>query len=202
MRSSFCQRCGAPTRREIPADDNRERDLCSACGWVHYENPQPVAACLIETEGGLLLCKRAIEPRVGFWTAPGGYVEVGESVQEGARRECWEEAQARVTITAPHAFLDVPHIGQSYAIFRGVLEEPSYGVGEESLEVQVFPLSDLPWETLAFPVLQFACRWLVEERANGTPHVHVASIAWSGSGDRYDEQNYTLGDHLATPLRP
>ena len=102
MAAPFCQRCGGATERRIPEDDNRERDLCPACGWVHYENPRPVAACLIECAGGLLLCHRAIEPRVGYWTAPGGYVEVGESIHQGARRESWEEAQARVRIEAPH----------------------------------------------------------------------------------------------------
>tara|TARA_R110002126_G_scaffold41590_30_gene121003 strand:- start:6524 stop:7132 length:609 start_codon:yes stop_codon:yes gene_type:complete len=197
-----CQRCGARTTRAVPADDNRLRDLCGECGFVHYENPRPVAACLIESEGGILLCRRAIEPRVNYWTAPGGYVEVGESFQEGARRECWEEAEARVSVDALQAVLDIPHIGQAYAIFRGTLSEPGFGVGVESLETRLFPIDELPWDELAFPVLQFALQWYVEERAAGTPHVHVASIAWKGSGDRYDAANYDVGDHLATPVHP
>jgi ADP-ribose pyrophosphatase YjhB (NUDIX family) len=184
----------------VPVDDNRERDVCTTCGWVHYDNPRTVVACLVELEGGLLLCKRAIEPRVGTWTAPGGYLEYGESVQHGAVRETFEEALAEVRITAPYAVLDVPHIGQTYVLFRGVLARPGYGAGEESLEVRPFALAEIPWSELSFPTLVHALRWYVEEAAAGVRRVHVASFAWTGAGDRFDAAQYRVEDHLATPL--
>jgi len=120
-----CPRCGERTERQIPEGEDRERDVCRACGVVHYVNPKMVVGCVIEHEGKVLLCQRAIEPRRGYWTLPAGFLEIGESAMAGAVRETHEEARAHVRVIAPYAHLDVPHIGQIYLIYRAQSTWPS-----------------------------------------------------------------------------
>ena len=195
----FCSRCGTAMQAAIPPGEDRERPVCPSCSFVHYENPRIVAGCIVEEGDSILMCKRAIEPMRGRWTIPGGYLELDESTPEGAVRETLEEADARVDVVAPHAYLDVPNISQVYSIFRARFRKPGFGPGPESLEVRMVPADEIPWDELSFPVVHFALRlWLDGHRA-GRHDVHTAAVRWNGEGSRYDPSQYTLDDHIATP---
>lgn len=196
----FCSQCGARLERRVPPGDDRERDACPACGAIHYENPKTVAGCVVEHEGRVLLCKRAIEPGLGLWTVPAGFTELRESQVEGALRETLEEADAEVEVLAPHAWLDIPHISQTYALFRARLLTGEYGAGNESLEARLFDLDAIPWDDLAFPVVHFALRLFVDDVRAGRRRVHVGVVRWSGDGSRYDAARYALEDHRAYAL--
>lgn len=195
----FCSRCGGPTKQCVPPGDHRSRAVCESCDFIFYSNPRPVSAAIVMRAGQILLCRRAIEPRVGYWTTPGGYQEVGESSAEAAVRETMEEACAEIRIEALHAVLDLPFLGQSYNIYRAELLS-DFSPGEESQEVQLFSLEDMPWEEMAFPVLGIALRWYVDETLNGPRQVHVASVNWGGSGDRWDPAEYKVEGHQVLPI--
>lgn len=195
----FCSRCGGPTKQCVPEGDNRSRAVCRECDFIFYRNPRPVSAAIVMSEGRMLLCRRAIEPRIGYWTTPGGYQEVGESSADAARRETMEEACAEIRIEALHAVLDLPFLGQSYAIYRGTLLS-DFSPGVESQEVALFGLDEMPWDELAFPVLGLALRWYVDETAAGQRNVHVASVDWDGSGDRWDPERYKVEGHQVQPI--
>ncbi len=147
--------------RRIPEGDNRERDVCADCGHVAYVNPKIVVGSVVEAEDGrILLCRRAIEPRHGFWTLPAGFMELGETLEEGAMREAFEEAQARIEIDGILGVFSISRIGQVQVMFRARLAAnggaPLFGAGEESLEVALFPWDRIPWDELAFPTVRWA----------------------------------------------
>lgn len=150
----FCSSCGASVSLRIPEGDNRERFVCDSCATIHYQNPKIVAGCIPEWEGHILLCRRAIEPRYGLWTLPAGFMENGETTEQAAMRETWEEAGARVDITSLYSIFSIPHISQVYMLFRGELCNGHYTPGHESLECELFQEHSVPWERLAFPVVQ------------------------------------------------
>jgi ADP-ribose pyrophosphatase YjhB (NUDIX family) len=150
----FCSTCGATVCLRIPAGDNRERYVCTRCQTIHYQNPKIVAGSIPEWEGKILLCRRAIEPRYGLWTVPAGFMENGETTEQAAMRETWEEAGARVEITSLYSIFSIPHISQVYMLFRGNLVNGVYEPGHESLECELFDARTLPWERLAFPVVK------------------------------------------------
>lgn len=144
--------------RTIPEGDERERSRCLDCGYIAYENPKIVVGTVVAEPGGILLCRRAIEPRRGFWTLPAGYLELGETVEEGALREAWEEARARIALDGILAVYSIARIGQVQVLFRGRLAEPGFAAGPESLDVALFPWPDIPWGELAFPSVHWALR--------------------------------------------
>lgn len=150
----FCSSCGANVSLRIPEGDNRERFVCESCATIHYQNPKIVAGCIPEWEGRILLCRRAIEPRYGLWTLPAGFMENGETTEEAAMRETWEEAGARVAIDSLYSLFSIPHISQVYMLFRGELKDGIYEAGTESLECELFGERSLPWDALAFPVIK------------------------------------------------
>ncbi|MCG7360508.1 NUDIX hydrolase [Roseomonas sp. ACRSG] len=154
-------------QRIRPPGDEHERLTCTECGFIAYENPKIIAGAVVEVEGGVLLCRRAIEPRAGFWTLPAGYMELGETVEEAAAREAWEEAQARIQPEGILAIYSIARIGQVQVLFRARLAEPGWAAGPESLEVRVFAWEDIPWEEIAFP----SARWALHEwhRTRGQP---------------------------------
>ena len=115
---NYCNHCGARIERRIPEGDNRLREVCTACGYIHYQNPKIVAGCIAEWGDRILLCRRAIEPRYGLWTLPAGFMENGETALEAAVRETQEEANARVEVSGLFALLNLPHVSQVYMIFR------------------------------------------------------------------------------------
>lgn len=154
--------------RTVPQGDNRQRLVCQDCGYIEYKNPKVVVAALCtwmdDDQEKFLLCKRAIEPRLGYWTIPAGYMELNESTAEGAARETWEEAQAKVEVGGLLGLYDIPHIGQVYVVYQARMTERVFGAGEESLEVDLFAWDDIPWDELAFP----SVRWALEHYRTGT----------------------------------
>ncbi|MFN0023372.1 MAG: NUDIX domain-containing protein [Parvularculaceae bacterium] len=141
-----------------PAGDDRARDVCGHCGFVDYQNPKIVVGSVASSGGRILLCRRAIEPRLGFWTLPAGYLELGESAEDGARREAWEEARAHLSIDQTLAVYSVPRISQVQIMFRATLRQPDFAAGPESLEVALFAYEEIPWAELAFPTVSWALR--------------------------------------------
>lgn len=173
---NYCSHCGAPVALQIPAGDHRQRHVCAACGTVHYQNPKIVAGCVVEHEGRILLCRRAIEPRRGFWTIPAGFMENDETLQQAAARECLEEALAEVEIGDLCAVVHVLHAHQVHVMFRAGLPQPAFGVGEESLEVRLCTEAEIPWDEIAFPSVGFALRRYLEDRAAGRRDLHYTTI--------------------------
>lgn len=192
---NFCSQCGSPVDIAVPKGDNRPRHVCSStdCGMIHYRNPNIVAGCLIEHGDKLLLCKRAIEPRYGLWTLPAGFLENGESVEQGALRETREEAMAEVEILQLYTMFSLTHIDQVYMLFRAKLPEPVFAAGEESLDVQLFDEADIPWKQLAFPVMHQTLKHYFEDRRKGKFETHIGSVSVTGQGPRRQVDVTMLG---------
>lgn len=146
------------TIRMIPEGDDRERLVCGTCGFVHYENPKVIVGAVCTWDGKYLLCRRGIEPRLGYWTMPVGYMELHETTEQGALREVWEEARARAEIDALLAVYSIPEISQVHMIYRARMIAPDFAAGPESLEVGLFDWDDIPWGDLAYPNV----RWSLE----------------------------------------
>ncbi len=173
----FCSECGRPVAFRVPPGDHLPRYVCDACGTIHYQNPRIVAGCVVEHEGQILLCRRAIEPRKGFWTIPAGFMENGETLAAAAARESMEEALARVEIGSLLAIVNVTHASQVHVMFRARLLDGSFGVGPESLETVLVDEKDIPWAEIAFPSSEFALRRYLEDRAAGRDDLHMTEIA-------------------------
>jgi len=163
----FCSNCGYEISFGKVAGDNMPRFHCKSCNTIHYQNPKVVAGCLPIWKDKVLLCKRGIEPRKGFWNVPGGYLENGESVEEGAIREVWEEALAKVEITSLHLLMSIPQINQVYMHFLANMESEDFGVGEESLETQLFSEDEIPWKEIAFSSSYKTLKLYFEARKKG-----------------------------------
>ncbi len=163
----FCSSCGSSITLKIPAGDDRQRHVCGECDTIHYQNPRIIAGCLPIHEDKVLLCKRAIEPRHGLWTLPAGFMENGESTEEGALRETWEEARARMTIDSLYTMFSLPQINQVYLLYRGSLTDLDFGPGPESLAVELFSEDQIPWDEIAFPVMKKTLRHYFTDRADG-----------------------------------
>ena len=146
-----------PRVHKVPPGDDRERLVCPDCGYVAYDNPRIVVGSVVtNVDGKLLLCRRAIEPRCGFWTIPAGFLELNETAAAGAAREAWEEARARIVINGLLAVYDIPRISQVQLIYRATLGSGAVSAGPESAEVAFFDWDSLPWDTLAFPSVHWA----------------------------------------------
>jgi ADP-ribose pyrophosphatase YjhB (NUDIX family) len=144
--------------KQIPNGDDKPRLLCTDCGFINYVNPKIVAGVVIsDHEGRILLCRRGIEPRHGFWTVPAGFMEEGESTSQGAAREAYEEACVTVQIDALLGIYEVPRISQVHFMYRGTLAS-DFAAGPESLEVKLFDYADIPWDEIAFPTGTWALR--------------------------------------------
>lgn len=143
--------------RTVPKDDDRERRVCRTCGFVDYVNPKIVAGSVATApDGRILLCRRAIEPRTGFWTLPAGFMEEGETIQQAAAREAFEEARARLEIETIVGIYSVPRISQVQIFFRARLLDTDISAGVESEAVGLFEWDDIPWDDLAFPSVKWA----------------------------------------------
>lgn len=149
----FCSDCGSSVSQRVPQGDNRPRFVCDECDAIHYQNPRIITGCLVEHQNQILLCKRAISPRKGFWTLPAGFMENGETIEESALRETWEEAEAKVHNPSLYAVFNLPYINQVYIFYRGSLVDGHFGAGIETLESRLFTEADIPWDTLAFPTI-------------------------------------------------
>ena len=177
----FCSVCGNPVRVGVPAGDNRPRHICDSCDTIHYHNPKVVAGCIAHWEDKILMCRRAIEPRHGLWTVPAGFMENGETTYEGALRETVEEANARVEIEDLFVTVNLPHIDQVYMLFRGRLLDLDFYPGEESLETELLPEADMPWQQMAFPTVTEALKLYFADREAGQFGVHMIDIVREGS---------------------
>jgi ADP-ribose pyrophosphatase YjhB (NUDIX family) len=144
--------------RRVPPGDDRERLVCESCGFVHYENPKVVVGTVARHAGRILLCRRSIPPREGYWTLPAGYLELGETPEAGAHREAWEEAYARLDIEQLLGVYSITRISQVQLIYRARLISADVAAGPESAEVALFAWDDIPWATIAFPSVHWALR--------------------------------------------
>jgi len=162
----FCSACGsANIVLRIPEGDSLERMVCGECETIHYQNPRVVVGSIPVWEGRILLCKRAIEPRLGLWTLPAGFLENGETVEQGALRETLEEANARVELTGLYTMISLIHVHQIYMMYTGELADLDFGPGPESLEVRLFDESEIPWEALAFRTITRTLRcWFLDRK--------------------------------------
>jgi ADP-ribose pyrophosphatase YjhB (NUDIX family) len=176
----FCPSCGQPVEMKVPEGDHLPRAVCTACATIHYDNPRIIAGCVIEVDGKILMCKRAIEPRHGFWTIPAGFMENGESVQQAAAREAMEEALAHVQIGSLLAIVSVLRAHQVHIMFRARLDpaHPQFGIGPESLDSRLYAESEIPWPEVAFLSVEFALRRYLEDRRNGVERLHFRTIDW------------------------
>jgi ADP-ribose pyrophosphatase YjhB (NUDIX family) len=171
----FCLQCGSgQVEFRIPAGDNRPRHTCQACGYVHYVNPRMVVGCIPVWGDRILLCKRAIEPRLGYWTPPAGFMELGETLEQAAARETLEEACAQVEVEDMVAVVNVVHAEQVHIVFRARLLTEEFAAGDESLDVALFTEADVPWEQIAFPSVRFSLERFFQDRAVGQRRLHLS----------------------------
>jgi len=169
----FCSSCGAPVTHEIPDGDNRHRHICGSCDEIHYKNPNVVVGVIAEWQGRIILCRRAIEPRIGYWTMPAGYLEINESTDEGAAREAEEEAGIDVEIGDLLTLINIPQIGQVQMIYQGTLRSPDFEAGIESLEVKLVTEDEIPWDELAFPTVKISLEHYYASRRAGEFSLHT-----------------------------
>ncbi len=172
----FCSDCGAAVSLKIPAGDSLPRYVCDACATIHYQNPKMIVGCIAEWESRILLCRRAIEPRLGLWTVPAGFMENGETTAQGAARETLEEANARVEVGPLYAMYNIPHINQVYILFRARLLDLDFSAGTESLEVKLFDEADIPWEQIAFATVRNTLTHYYSDRKAGEYRFHLGTI--------------------------
>ena len=176
----FCSNCGSQVTLRVPQGDNLPRHVCDACGTIHYQNPRMVVGCIVEHGDRVLLCRRGIEPRHGYWTVPAGYMENGESTFQGALRETLEEANARVEIDSLYALYNISHINQVYLLFRARLLDPNVSPGAETLEVGLFAESEIPWDRIAFASVRNALVHYYEDRKKGSYPFHMGTVEPAG----------------------
>jgi ADP-ribose pyrophosphatase YjhB (NUDIX family) len=174
---NFCCTCAAPVSLRIPTGDTLPRYVCNACGAIHYRNPRLVVGALPIWEDRVLLCRRAIEPRLGYWTLPAGFMENQESVAQAAERETREEARARIALDEMYTMISVPHINQVHVIYRARLLDLDFAPGEESLEVALFKEAAIPWEEIAFRTVAMTLRHFFADRARGSFMLHAEALA-------------------------
>jgi ADP-ribose pyrophosphatase YjhB (NUDIX family) len=172
---NYCSQCGHELVVKMPPGDHLPRHVCERCGAIHYQNPKLVVGCLCEWQDKVLLCRRAIEPRAGFWTLPAGFMENGETVEHGAARETREEALAEVDALAPLALVNVPHVDQVHLMFRGRLRDGRFGAGAETLEAALYNEKDIPWVEIAFPSIRYTLERYFEDRRRGEFGFHITT---------------------------
>jgi ADP-ribose pyrophosphatase YjhB (NUDIX family) len=173
---NYCSNCGNRVILKVPEGDFLPRHVCDNCGTIHYQNPKLVVGSVPTWEGKILLCKRGIEPRLGFWTITAGFMENDETLEVGAAREAREEARIDVEIGSLLLLANVTHARQVHVFFRSRMRTPDFGVTHESLEVKLVDECDIPWGELAFPSTEAALRLFVADRAAGVEHHHVAEM--------------------------
>jgi ADP-ribose pyrophosphatase YjhB (NUDIX family) len=174
---NFCSSCGSPDiRSEVPQGDTFERNVCGQCAMVHYSNPKMIVGCLVVSEDKVLLCRRAIEPRYGLWNLPCGFLENGETVEQGALRETWEEALVKVRTPRLHCIYNIPKVDQVYIILIADLMHQAEGKTTESLEVEFFAEQDIPWHDIAFTSTSFALKKYFEYRGQLHVPVHIGTF--------------------------
>jgi ADP-ribose pyrophosphatase YjhB (NUDIX family) len=174
---NYCSHCGQPVEFRVPGEDHFPRHVCTGCGAIHYINPKVIVGCVPEWEDGrILMCRRAIQPRLGLWTFPAGFLELGETSGEGAIRETLEEADAEVAVDDLFAVIGVPYVSQIYMIYRGRLKSPRHGPTHESSETRLMREDEIPWEQIAFPTIYHSLRFFFADRAQGLRGFHAMDL--------------------------
>ena len=171
-----CKTCGAPVVYRKPAGDDRERATCTACGNVFYENPLNVVGTVPIWGDDVLLCRRNIEPRYGLWTLPAGFLELGETTEQGALRETTEEAGARVELQGLYTLLNVVRVGQLHLFYRARLEDTAFAPGPETIEARLFEEAQVPWQQIAFRTVRETLTHYFADRKRGTFELHCSDI--------------------------
>jgi ADP-ribose pyrophosphatase YjhB (NUDIX family) len=177
----FCSTCAHPVELRTPPDDNRERFCCSQCGAIHYQNPRNVVGTIPTFNGKVLLCKRAIEPRHGYWTLPAGFMENDETCDEGAARETVEEAGAKIIpsdLLQLFSVVDVPAVHQVHLFFLAPLTSDVLDPGPETLEAQFFDEADIPWKDIAFKTVSTTLEWFFEARKKNDYSLRHGAVRW------------------------
>jgi len=172
----FCSNCASPVARRIPPGDNLPRWVCDHCGEIHYQNPRMVVGAIPEHEGRLLLCRRAIEPRYGYWTLPAGFMENDETTAQAAIRETLEEAGARIELGEPFSMISVPYVNQVHIFYRARLMDLDFKAGEESLEVALYDEARIPWKDVAFRTVAATLKHWFADRGRGDFAFHAEDI--------------------------
>jgi ADP-ribose pyrophosphatase YjhB (NUDIX family) len=160
----------------VPPGDSLPRYVCDACGEIHYQNPKLVVGAVAEHGGRILLCRRAIEPRYGYWTLPAGFMENDETAGQAALRETLEEAGARIALEAPFSLLSVPRVNQVHLFYRARILDLEFRPGEESLEVALVAEDAVPWKEIAFRTVGITLRRWFADRAQGRFGFHAEDI--------------------------
>jgi len=176
-RIKHCRHCGTAVAYKVPDDDNRERAVCPACQTIHYENPLNVVGTVPFWGDQVLLCKRAIEPRYGFWTLPAGFMELGETVADGALRETTEEAGARIELQGLLSIMNVVRVGQVHLFYLARMLDTSLDPGPETLEARLFHEHEIPWDQIAFRTVRDTLRHYFACRASNQFPLHTGDIA-------------------------
>ena len=172
----YCCHCSATVEFIVPEGDSLPRYVCTQCNVIHYQNPKMVVGCIPEWEDKILLCRRAIEPRIGWWTLPAGFMENNETLAQAAARETLEEANARVEIGDLYTVYSLPHISQVYFLFRARLLDLDFKPGIESLDVKLMAEHEIPWEEMAFRVIHDPLKQYFKERRAGKLGFHIGVI--------------------------
>ena len=176
MNMNFCVICGHKTTEKIPLGDHQLRRVCTDCGNIHYINPKVICGALVLFENKVLMCRRAIEPRYGLWTLPAGYMELFETMEQGAARETREEAEAEIDIEQLYCMYNIPRIGQIYVLFKANLIDGQFGAGEETIESRLFSEDEIPWAELAFPSVEQTLRHYFADRKTNQFQMHLETL--------------------------
>ncbi len=171
----YCSNCSKSLTYKIPEDDTILRYVCDHCGMIHYQNPRMVVGCIPVWQNKILMCKRAIEPKYGLWTIPAGFMENGETVEEGAIRETTEESGANVKIVRLHTIYSLPNVNQVYAIFLADMVDNYINAGAESLECKLCKPEELPWDELAFTAVEFSLKKYIENLEHNSNKTYLGS---------------------------
>ena len=174
---NYCPTCGATVSFRVPAGDSLPRHVCDTCGAIHYQNPRLVVGTLPIWENRVLLCRRAIEPRLGMWTLPAGFMENGETVAQAALRETREEANAHIDLGDMFTLISVPHISQVHVIYGATLTDLNFSAGEETLDVRLFSEYEVPWDEIAFRTIAMTLRHYFDDRRAGALQFHTGDLS-------------------------
>lgn len=172
---NYCADCGGKVTKKIPVKDSVLRYVCEHCDKIHYQNPTVVAGCIAEWQGKVLLCQRAIEPRIGSWTLPAGFMEIDETIEQAAVRETYEETGAKISIDSLYSVFHVEQTNQVYIIYRGQLDNPEFHSGDESLDVRLFDLNDIPWDKLFYPAIGDILQRFKKDLETGASSIYSGS---------------------------
>jgi ADP-ribose pyrophosphatase YjhB (NUDIX family) len=172
----FCANCASPLAHKVPPGDNMPRFVCDACGEIHYQNPKLVVGSIPEFEGKILLCRRAIEPRYGYWTLPAGFMENAETTAQGALRETLEEAGAEVELGEPFSMISVPYVNQVHLFYRARVRDLGFKPGDETLEVALVEEARIPWKEIAFRTVGLTLKYWFADRKSGSFGFHAEDL--------------------------